>query len=234
MSPHRTPACEAAERRRPGPGGPASLVILTLALTSLLTLAAPYKSDFTAAEIGSLPKDMQRINGNFAVAEFEGKKVLELPGEPLDTFGVLFGPADHAELDVQANVWSAASGRRFPEFGVGTGDVGGYKLLVLPGQKKLELRKGDDVAAAAEMRTAWKSATWTAVRLRVSKAGENRWKVEGKTWPAEAQEPPAWDVSHEVTEPPTVGRASVWGVPFSGQAIRYDGLTAEPSAAEGR
>lgn len=224
------PDCETARRLRKRRGGLASLFLLTLALASLFSVAAPYKSDFTAAEVGSLPKDMQRINGNFAVATFEGKKVLELPGEPLDTFGVLFGPADHADLDVRANVWSAASGRRFPEFGVGAGDVGGYKLLVLPGQKKVELRKGDDVAAAAEMRTPWKSAAWTAVRLRVSKAAEGRWKVEGKSWPADAPEPPAWDVSHEVSEAPSPGRASVWGVPFSGQPLRFGDLVAGPAS----
>ena len=202
------------------------LVAFCLLPSALCLALAPYRSDFSAAEVGSLPKEFQRINGDFAVAEFEGKKVLELPGEPLDTFGVLFGPGEHADLDVRANVWSAASGRRFPEFGVGAGDVGGYKHLVLPGQKKLQLRKGDDVAAAAEMRTPWKSAAWTAVRLRVSKAAEGRWKVEGKSWPADAAEPPAWDLTHETTDPPTAGRASVWGVPFSGQAIRFEDLAA--------
>ena len=206
---------------------------VTVACCALALGAAGYKADFSGADVGSLPKDMQRINGNFAVATFEGKNVLELPGEPLDTFGVLFGPADHAELGASARVWSAASGRRFPEFGVGVGDVGGYKVLVLPGQKRLELRKGDDVAASGEMRQPWKSGTWTNVRLRVSKSPEGRWKVEGKSWPADGAEPAAWDISHEVTEAPTAGRASVWGIPFSGQPLRFDGLAAEPvSAAE--
>ena len=204
---------------------------VTLACCTLALGAAGYKADFTGADIGSLPKDVQRISGNFAVAGFEGKRVLELPGEPLDTFGVLFGPAEHAELDARARVWAAASGRRFPEFGVGVGDVGGYKVLVLPGQKRLELRKGDEVAAAGEMRQPWKTGTWTNVRLRVTKSGEGRWKVEGKSWPADAAEPSAWDLSHEGTEAPSPGRASVWGIPFSGQPLRVDELAAEPASA---
>ena len=171
------------------------------------------------------------LNGNFAVAAFEGKKVLELPGGPLDTFGVLFGPAEHSELDARARVWSAASGRRFPEFGVGVGDVGGYKVLVLPGQKRLELRKGDEVAAAGDMRGPWKSGTWTNLRLRVTKSGEGRWKVEGKSWTADSAEPPAWDIAHDVTEAPSPGRASVWGIPFSGQPLRFDELAAEQANA---
>lgn len=208
---------------------PRRAVAAAALLGALLALGASQKHapDLTSAAVGKLPADVQAVTGGYRVGEFENRKVLELPGEPLDVFGLLFGPADKAELDVRARAWSESSGRRFPEFGVGTGDVGGFRLIVLPGQKKLELRKADDAIAAASLPEPWRSGDWTWVRLRVAKRGEGRWTVEGKAWPAAAGEPAAWQVSHEVTEPPQAGRASVWGIPFSGRPIRFDGLGVE-------
>jgi hypothetical protein len=191
--------------------------------------AEKYHSDFSAAEIGKLPADVQAVTGGFTVAEFEKDKVLELPGEPLDVFGLLFGPAEQVDTDVRARAWGASSGRRYPEFGVGTGDVGGYRLLLLPGQKKLELRKGDDAVTSVDASQPWKSGTWAWLRLRVSKKGEGRWTVEGKWWPAGASEPEAWQISHEAGETPQAGRASVWAIPFSGTPIRFDDLSAAPT-----
>jgi hypothetical protein len=199
---------------------------------ALLTLAAAneYHAGFSAAEIGKLPADVQALTGGYTVAEFENNKVLELPGDPLDIFGLLFGPGDKSEIDVRARVWSASSGRRFPEFGVGTGDIAGYRLLLLPGQKKLELRRSDDAIKSVDLSEPWKSGTWTWMRLRVLKQAESRWSVEGKAWPAGATEPAAWQVVHEVSEPPQAGRASVWGIPFAGTPIRFDDLAVAPAA----
>ena len=83
---------------------------------ALLALAAAneYHADFSAAEVGKLPADVQAVTGGYTVAEFEKNKVLELAGDPLDIFGLLCGPGDNAEIDVRARVWSASSGRRFP------------------------------------------------------------------------------------------------------------------------
>lgn len=202
------------------------------ALTALVTLlvvgaAQKFQMDFSSAEVGKVPEDMQAVTGGYAVVDVEGNKVLELPGEPLEIFGLLFGPADRTELDVRAKAWGESSGRRFPEFGVGTGDVAGYRLMLLPGQKKLELRRGEDKITSADMPQPWRTGTWTRLRLRVAKQGGSRWTVEGKAWPADGAEPQAWQVRHEATEPPQTGRAAVWGVPFSGKPIRFDDLSVE-------
>ena len=202
---------------------------LLVALLSLVALGAAQKfhTDFSSAQTGSVPPDMQAVTGGYAVAEIDGNKLLELPGEPLEVYGLLFGPENRTELDVRARVWGDASGRRFPEFGAGTGDVAGYRLMHLPGQKKLELRKGDHKLASAEMQQPWRTGTWTWLRLRVAGQGDNRWTVEGKAWPADGAEPQAWQIRHEATEPPQAGRASVWAVPFSGKPIRFDDLSVE-------
>jgi hypothetical protein len=201
-----------------------------LAAVCLAAGAAGYRNDFSGDTVGQPPKDAQAVGGAFKVVDADGDKAVELPGEPLDIGGLLFGLADHAEVDAKARVWAQASGRRFPEFGVGLGDVGGLRLMVLPGQKRLELRRGDDVLKAADLAQPWSSGAWSWVRLRVVANGNGRWTVEGKAWPAEAQEPQAWQVMHELTEAPAKGRASVWGVPFSGKPIRFDDLAAEPAA----
>ena len=82
------------------------------------------------------------------------------------------------------------------------------RLMVLPGQKRLELRRGDDVLKSVDTPVPWRSGAWTRVRLRVTKAGDGKWALEGKAWPAEGAEPQAWQVSHELTEAPSPGRAA--------------------------
>lgn len=212
--------------------GPRFVVIAMIAVVGALffiSAGGKYHTDFAAAEVGKVPADMQAITGGYAVADIEGNKVLELPGNPLEIYGLLFGPADGAELDVRAKAWSASSGRRFPEFGVGLGDVAGYRLLLLPGQKKLELRQGDEPVASVPINEPWRSETWTWLRLRVAKKPDGKWAVEGKAWAADGREPAAWQVAHEADQPPATGRASVWGIPFSGKPIRFDNLSAEPT-----
>ena len=207
-------------------------VAFVLGASLLLALGAgEYRNDLSGSAPGVPPKEFQAVGGAFKVVEVGADKMLELPGEPLDVFGLLYGPAEHAELDARAKCWGEASGRRYPEFGVGLGDVGGYRLMVLPVQERIELRRGDDVLKSVDVTEPWRSGAWTWVRLRLSKAGDGKWAVEGKAWPATGAEPQAWQVSHELTEAPSPGRASVWGVPFSGKPIRFDDLTAQPVPA---
>ena len=206
---------------------PAALAVSCLALGAA---GATYFNDFSAAAVGKVPADFQPAGGGaFTVVEREGNKVLELAGEPLDTFGMLFGPPQPPEATLSARIQSESTGKRFSQFGIGLGDIGGYKLIVLPGQKKLELRKGDDTVAAADLPEAWPSGSWIALRLQVRKTADAKWKVEAKAWPAAKPEPKDWPVSFETTDAPPAGRASLWGIPFSGKPIRFDDLRVEPS-----
>ena len=190
---------------------------------------AGYVNDFSAAEVGKPPADFAGAGGGaFTVVERDGNKVLELPGEPLETFGMLFGPQQPPEATAWARIQSESTGRRFPEFGIGLGDIGGYKLMFLPGQKKLELRKGDDAVASADLPEAWASGSWLALRLQVRKTAEAKWKIEAKGWPAAKPEPHPGQVFVETTDAPPAGRASLWGIPFSGKPIRFDDLRVEP------
>jgi hypothetical protein len=205
---------------------------IILCLTALLLGAAGaraadppatlYQSDFAKVALDQVPDDFLVLDGGFGVKDFEGKKVLELPGAPLDTFGLLFGRTTNAGVCVTARIYGVSKGRRYPVFGVGLNGVGGYKLKVAPAKSALEIYKGDDVLASVPFE--WKSGSWTVLRLRVRAEGGHDWKIEGKAWPQTASEPGDWMVVADEKTPPPDGRASIWGSPYSGIPIRFDGL----------
>ncbi len=183
-----------------------------------------YWNDFSKMEIGTLSEtDFLALAGTFAVKEFEGDRLLELASGPMDSFGMLFGPTlPNAASTTSARIWGASTGRRFPEFGIGCNDAGGYKLWLMPRMKLVAIRKGDETVATAKYE-GWRPSTWTQLRLQVSKSEQN-WVVRGKVWPAGGEEPKDWNVSFQEKDVPTAGRASVWGNTYSSQPIRFDDL----------
>lgn len=181
----------------------------------------PYENNFEKAAVGSVPDDFMVLEGGFAVREEGGNKFLELPGAPLDTFGLLFGPTEKSDVAVTARIKGTKKGRRYPTFGVGLNGQGGYKLRVSPGKNALELYKGDEVATNAPYD--WKPGEWTMLRLQVVKSGAT-WKVEGKAWVQGAAEPSAPMITFEEKEEPSGGRASIWGSPYATTPIQFDDL----------
>src|SRR6185295_19370244 len=95
------------------------LSVLIACATSAAAETAPlYRNDFEAAEVGQTPKDFLVIAGAFAVQQNAGNKFLELPGAPLDTFGLLFGPTEGAGLTASAKFFGTSTGRKSPAFGI--------------------------------------------------------------------------------------------------------------------
>src|SRR3954464_13597773 len=111
-------------------------LIIAVCAFSFSCLAAEqgplYQNDFEKAEVGKLPADFLVLDGGFTVKEESGNKFLELPGSPLDSYAVQFGPTESTNCPVSARINAAAKGRRFPVFGVGLNGVAGYKLQVSP------------------------------------------------------------------------------------------------------
>ena len=184
-----------------------------------------FENDFEKAALDKLPDNFMVLNGDFAIREEGGNKFLELPGAPLDSFAVQFGPAEIADVAVSARVFGTAKGRRFPTFGVGLNGVSGYKLQAAPAKKALEILKDEDVKTSVAFD--WKPATWTHLRLQVRKVRDGEWKVEGKVWSDGGDEPNEWAISCDEKEEPIAGRASVMGSPFSGTPIWFDDLKIE-------
>ena len=203
------------------------LFVLTLLAATALAQDAVYKNDFQSAEVGKVPQELMVIDGGFAVREEGGNKFLELPGAPLDTFGLLFGPTEKENRTVSAKIFGTTKGRRAPTFNVGLGGVGGYKLQVSPGKKTLELYKADAVKTSVPFD--WQSGKWTHVELTLKKAKENEWKLEGRAWTDGSPEPTAPTLMFTDSEAPPSGRASIGGSPYATTPIRYDDLYSGPA-----
>src|SRR6266404_99549 len=204
--------------------------IAALCLT-VAALAAPvlaqgqrslYENNFDKAELNKVPDDFLVLDGQFAVKQEGGERFLELPGAPLDTFGVLFGPTEKEGDAVSARIFGTGKGRRYPTFAVGLNGQGtsAYRLQVSPAKKALELFKGDEVKATVPYE--WQSGAWARLRLQVRKVKDGQWKVEGKAWTD--KEPSAWLVSLDEREQPVAGKASIWGSPYATTPIRFDEL----------
>jgi len=207
-----------------------SLFILSLiAVTSAQALAqdVSYKNDFQSAEIGKVPQDMMVIDGGFVVAEDGGNKFLELPGAPLDTFGILFGPTEKENRTVSARIYGTSKGRRAPTFSVGLGGVGGYKLQVSPGKKALELYRGDAMKTSVPFD--WQSGKWTHLALTVKKSKDAEWSVLGRAWTEGSPEPATPTLTFAEMEQPPSGRASIGGSPYATTPIRFDDLFTGPA-----
>ena len=181
-----------------------------------------FAMDFEQTEVDKVPEGFLVLDGTFAVKAEGGNKFLELPGDPVDSFGVLFGPTEKENVAVTARLFGTNKGRRFPALAVGLGGVGGYRLQVSPQKKTLELFKGDDVKASVPFE--WQPGVWTVARLQIRKVKDGEWKIEGKAWPQSGTEPAAWLITLDEKEAPGGGRPSIWGNPFSGTPIRFDDL----------
>jgi hypothetical protein len=200
-------------------------LIAALSLCAVSLLAADsvlYENNFEKEEPGKVPADFMVLDGGFAVKEDAGNKFLELPGSPLDSFAVQFGPTESSNVCVSARIYATGKGRRFPTFGVGLNGVAGYKLQAAPGKKLLELLKDQNVLASVPYD--WKSGEWLSFRLRVRGTGASGWKIEGKVWPHGKTEPSDWSVTADEKEEPLSGRPSLFGSPFSGTPIWFDDL----------
>ena len=188
-----------------------------------------YEIDFEKSEVGKVPEEFLVLDGQFTVKEESGNKVLELPGAPLDTFGVLFGPTTNANVSASARIFGASKGRRYPAFGIGLNGVGGYKLQVTPAKKLLELYKGDEVVKSNAYD--WKSGEWTELRLQVRQNKEGQFTVCGKAWTKGTEEPNEW-LCFDDAAPAPAGRASIWGTPYSGNPIQFDDLRVTPPSTQ--
>lgn len=184
-----------------------------------------FECDFSELPPGPLPENQFMVmQGEFTVKDLGTNKVMELPGAPVDSFAILFGPVTNANFAVEANILSTSKGRRMPVFGIGTGGVGGYKLQIAPAKKAVELILGDTepkVVATAPLN--WESGAWTRCKLQIRASGES-WNIQAKAWKSGEAEPKEWQLTTDTKEAPISGQCSVIGSPLSGTPIWYDDL----------
>jgi hypothetical protein len=183
-----------------------------------------YEQEFAKLPAGPLPDgEFLILAGEFTVAADGEAKFMELPGAPLDTFSVMFGPAlAGTNATVSARMFGTTKSRRLPTFAVGLGGASPWKLVVAPGKGTVELWLDEQFKASAPW--TWKSGTWTALKLEIVAVKEGAWEIRGKAWDNSSPEPADWTVKFSAEAPPRAGRASVWGSPFAGTPIRFDDL----------
>src|SRR5262249_41096682 len=124
-------------------------IALCLTFSALPQSQVLYENNFEKEQVGKVPESFLVLDGGFAVKEEAGNKFLELPGSPLDSYSVQFGPTESSNIVVSARINSTAKGRRFPTFGVGLAGVAGYRLQLSPSKKLLELFKDQSQKASA-------------------------------------------------------------------------------------
>lgn len=198
-----------------------TMAIVKLGRAEERPLAEPlYKNTFESAEVGEMPDEFLVLDGDFLVKSEGTNKFLELPGAPLESFGVMFGPTENAGVAVKARMYSKAKGRRMPTFAVALNGIAGYRLRVSAAKRVVEIYKGDSVVKRVPYR--WKSGEWTWLRLQVRKGAGEEWYISGKVWLDGTLEPNAPSISWKEKEEPFSGRASVWGSPYSGKPILFD------------
>ena len=185
-----------------------------------------FENNFEKEKPGGVPEGFLVIDGGFAVKEEGGNKFLELPGDPLDTFGVMFGPAQLDGVAVSARIRSESKGRRVPAFGVSLNGVGGYRLQFSGNKRALEIFRADEPQTSVPF--TWESGSWLDLKLQVRKVKDGEWAVEGKAWKHGAPEPKEWTITLKAAEAPPEGRPAIWGNPFAGTPIQFDDLRVAP------
>jgi len=195
-----------------------------MSLSCVLFIAADapptnYHQDFQNSADGSMPEELLVMNGKFGVVKQGDDRLLQLPGEPLDTFGFMLG-ADETN-SIQCSIRATNTGKRFPEFGIALNGAGGYRLWLQPSINEIQITKNDQVKTSKPY--TWKSGSWLNLKLQSRRLGDKT-LLEGKAWDKNSAEPPQWMITFEDPEKPPKGRPSIWGVPYSGTPIDFDDL----------
>ena len=195
-----------------------------LALPMLAEEKPVYSNDLEKIPEKTWPEEFFKVAGEFVIAKDGENHVIELPGDPVESFAMLFGASEADGICASLRVFGTRAKRNAPTFGVGINGASGFVLRVSPNKDMLEIAQEDETKASAPFK--WKSGTWTWLKIQ-SRAVEGKWIVEGKAWQDGEKEPEKWLVALTITEKPSAGRPSLFGAPYAGTPIRYDDLKVE-------
>lgn len=165
------------------------------------------------------------VDGKFSVKAKDGGKALVAEVGELVEACVLMGESAKGSASIEARVFASKQGRSFPRYSIGVHGQSGYRLVVLPVQRQLQLTKNEEVIKTAPL--TWPNEAWFKIRLEVRQAGEKEWKISGKAWPADAAEPAEPQLTHEDAKLSGQGKCSLWATPYSGTPIYFDDVVVE-------
>lgn len=185
---------------------------------------APLKLDFQALAPGPLPEDLvlTEAEARFSIVADGDNKMLEMAATPVVEGGVLLGSSIKGPATVQARIRATGKRRSFPRFGVGLHGAGGFRCLVVPARKELQIVREDVVLAQVPWE--WKSGTWTVVELSVKAGPDGGSRLEGRAWEEGQPRPETAQVTHTAATPPGTGKVSVWATPYAELPVAFDDI----------
>lgn len=196
---------------------------------------APQKFDFQALMPGVVPDEYMATDqeARFVIAADGDNKLLELQPLPIVDGGMLVGKSIKGACTVTAKIKATGKRRTQPRFGVGVHGVSGPRLRVVPALKSVEIvtstEKEESVATAPY---AWTSGTWTWLELSTKPAADNKGStIEARVWEDGQPRPGTATLTWTSPAAPGQGKASVWGTPYSEQAIWFDDIEVKTGAA---
>jgi hypothetical protein len=202
--------------------------LLCFSLATFISAAETRKFAFDCeawAEGDPPPREVMVVDGAVTVKAVNGNKVLEVGIAPMVEANVLLGSSANGGASITARVLATRAGRSFPRFGLGAHGQTGYRLMLAPGKKELQLTKGETVVKTVPFE--WTSDAWTHLKLEVSKQADGSWSIKGKAWADGTAEPVEALISHEDSKLTAMGRCSLWATPFSGTPIDFDDVLLE-------
>ncbi len=215
-----------------------SFVFLTLLCLCLLPVAAPaqekeaFQLDLAAAPDGPLPKEtLFVVEGVWEVADKDGTRAVQVNPEPITDANAQFGPSAKGDASVTARVFASRRARSYPRFGISVHGISGYRLIVNPPLKQIELVKSDEVVAKAPFN--WTSDTWVNLRLEASRHGEDGpWTISASAW--EGETAPAEPLLKHMDESSMkgTGKCGLWATPYSGLPVHFAGVSGTAATGE--
>ena len=177
-----------------------------------------------------IPDDFFVMEGFFQVKKLGNNYGLYLRPIPLETKTMLFGPEIKGGLQVQADMFSAKSGRTYPSFGIGSHGISGLQLRFSQNRKGGVLQLiYNETQLLSSSECEWTTDQWSRMKMKVVPAGKNKegrviYDIYGKCWTLKEKEP-GWQIHYKGDLVLDEGQSSIIGIPYSGAAIFYDNLT---------
>lgn len=189
------------------------------------TKKGKYSFNAQEAEVDQASADVFLVSGLFTTKEEGTNRYYEVAALPLDDSIGQVGPSARGSASIQASVLGTKVARSAPRMGVGVHGQNGYRLVLVPVKKTLELWKSEEIVLSQPFK--WESDTWYDLKLSVSKLNENEWSIEGKAWKKGETEPAKSQFLYKDQKLRGQGKCSLFATPYSGTPVKFDDITVE-------
>lgn len=178
---------------------------------------------------GEPPKEVFVVDGTIKIAAREGNKAIVIDPAPITDASAQLAVSAAGNASIEASIFATKRGRSTPRFGVSVHGMSGYRLLVNPAKKALEIVKNDQTIATVPF--TWTDGAWLKVKLEAKKGEGDAWSISGKAWAADAAEPAEALIKHDDKGLKGQGKCAIWATPFSGEPVFFDDIRISIEAA---